>query len=87
MGDVVCAPHFCQNWRAEKRSAGFLVGAGLGYVGGLLTLGACLVYVIWAQNQGMSASPATYEKIPVLNGIRYYIDSYSVCFFIITEDG
>jgi UMF1 family MFS transporter len=30
-------------------------GWSLGYVGGLLTLGLCLAYVSWAQNQGLEA--------------------------------
>ena len=30
-------------------------GWGLGYLGGLLTLGSCLAYIAWAQQQGMTA--------------------------------
>lgn len=36
-------------------------GWGLGYIGGMLTLGLCLAYVLWAQGQGIPAS----EFVPV----------------------
>jgi MFS transporter, UMF1 family len=36
-------------------------GWSLGYVGGMLSLGLCLAYVLWAQSQGQSAS----EFVPV----------------------
>ncbi len=36
-------------------------GWSLGYVGGMLTLGLCLAYVLWAQGQGLPAS----EFVPV----------------------
>ncbi len=45
--------------RALGRVSGW--GWGLGYVGGMLTLGLCLAYVSWAQARGM---PAT-EYVPV----------------------
>ena len=36
-------------------------GWGFGYFGGMLTLGICLAYVVWAQKQGMPA----HEFVPV----------------------
>ncbi len=36
-------------------------GWGLGYLGGMLTLGICLAYVLWAQKQGLPAR----EFVPV----------------------
>jgi len=36
-------------------------GWGLGYVGGLVTLGCCLTYITWAQNQGQNPT----QFIPV----------------------
>ncbi len=36
-------------------------GWGLGYLGGMLTLGICLAYVLWAQSKGLPAS----EFVPV----------------------
>ena len=39
--------------RAMGRVSGW--GWGFGYLGGMLTLGVCLVYVIWAQGQGQQA--------------------------------
>jgi UMF1 family MFS transporter len=43
---------------AQGEAMGRVSGWGwsLGYVGGLVSLGACLVYVSWAQAQGMSAA-------------------------------
>ncbi len=43
---------------AEGESMGRVSGWGwsLGYLGGLVALGACLVYVTWAQAQGMPAT-------------------------------
>ncbi len=40
-------------------------GWGLGYLGGMLTLGLCLGYVLWAQAQGLPAS----HFVPVTMGI------------------
>jgi len=42
---------------AQSKSLGKVSGWGwsLGYVGGLVSLGACLAYVTWAQQQGQSA--------------------------------
>ena len=39
--------------RAMGRVSGW--GWGFGYLGGMLTLGVCLAYVIWAQGQGQQA--------------------------------
>jgi UMF1 family MFS transporter len=43
---------------AKPKALGRVSGWGwsLGYLGGMLTLGACLAYVTWAQNQGQQAA-------------------------------
>ncbi len=48
---------------ARGRALGRVSGWGwsLGYIGGLVSLGACLAYVTWAQNQGQTAA----EFVPV----------------------
>jgi len=48
---------------ARGRALGKISGWGwsLGYIGGLVSLGACLAYVTWAQEQGQQAS----EFVPV----------------------
>jgi MFS transporter, UMF1 family len=48
---------------ADSESLGTVSGWGwsLGYVGGLLSLGLCLAYVIWAQGQGQAAT----DYVPV----------------------
>ncbi|GAB4399002.1 MAG: MFS transporter [Rhodoferax sp.] len=40
-------------------------GWGLGYVGGMLTLGLCLAYVLWAQAQGQTGA----QFVPVTMGM------------------
>ncbi|MDH4375583.1 MAG: MFS transporter [Ramlibacter sp.] len=47
-------------------------GWGLGYLGGMLTLGICLAYVLWAQGQGIPASqfvPVTMLVTAVMYGL------------------
>lgn len=56
---------------AKGRALGKVSGWGwsLGYVGGLVSLGACLAYVSWAQAQGQSAAdfvPVTMVIVAVL---------------------
>jgi len=48
---------------ADSESLGTVSGWGwsLGYIGGLLALGLCLVYVTWAQGEGQAAT----EYVPV----------------------
>lgn len=48
---------------AKGRALGRVSGWGwsLGYIGGLVSLGACLAYVTWAQNKGLTAT----EFVPV----------------------
>ncbi len=55
-GESLCAAFLPELARGEAlgRVSGW--GWSLGYLGGLLTLGACLAYVIWAQNRDLSAS-------------------------------
>ena len=52
----------CRNWR-PARALGKVSGWGwsLGYFGGLVSLGACLAYVTWAQGHGQHAA----EFVPV----------------------
>ncbi len=47
-------------------------GWGLGYLGGMLTLGICLAYVLWAQGRGIPASqfvPVTMLVTAVMYGL------------------
>ena len=55
-GENLCAAFLPELARGEAlgRVSGW--GWSLGYIGGLLTLGACLAYVTWAQAGGASAS-------------------------------
>ncbi len=48
---------------ARQQDMGRVSGYGwsLGYVGGLLVLGVCLVYITWAEDQGQSAA----EYVPI----------------------
>ncbi len=56
-GENLCAAFLPELARGEAlgRVSGW--GWALGYIGGLLTLGACLAYITWAQAQG---APATH---------------------------
>jgi UMF1 family MFS transporter len=55
-GESLCAAFLPE--LARPQALGKVSGWGwsLGYVGGMLTLGVCLAYVLWAQAQGIPAS-------------------------------
>ena len=58
-------------------------GWGLGYLGGMLTLGICLAYVLWAQKQGVPAR----EFVPVtmlVTAVMYGLPAL-VTFALLTE--
>ena len=58
-------------------------GWGLGYLGGMLTLGVCLAYVLWAQKQGLPAS----HFVPVTLGVTalIYAAASTVTFTLLRE--
>lgn len=58
-------------------------GWGLGYLGGMLTLGLCLGYVLWAQARGVPAR----DFVPVTMGITafMYAAAASVTFALLRE--
>ena len=68
-GENLCAAFLPELARGEAlgRVSGW--GWSLGYVGGLLTLGACLAYITWAQAGGASAS----QFVPVAMLITAFI--------------
>ncbi|MEY4712249.1 MAG: hypothetical protein RIS88_1699 [Pseudomonadota bacterium] len=70
---------------ARPQALGKVSGWGwsLGYVGGMLTLGICLAYVLWAQGQGMQAS----EFVPVTLAITaaMYGAASLVTFWLLQE--
>ncbi|OGS96436.1 MAG: MFS transporter [Gallionellales bacterium RIFCSPLOWO2_02_FULL_57_47] len=68
---------------ARGRSLGRVSGWGwsLGYVGGLVSLGTCLAYVIWAQGQGQQAA----DFVPVtmlITAVLFAISSLPVFLFL-----
>ncbi|MFZ2301519.1 MAG: MFS transporter [Gallionella sp.] len=68
---------------ARGRSLGKVSGWGwsLGYVGGLVSLGACLAYVTWAQGQGQQAA----DFVPVtmlITATLFAISSLPVFLFL-----
>lgn len=50
-------------------------GWGFGYVGGMLTLGACLAYVLWSQARGLPAS----HFVPVTMLITAAVYGFAAC--------
>ena len=50
-------------------------GWSLGYVGGMLTLGLCLAYVLWAQARGLPAA----HFVPVTMGITAAVYALAAC--------
>lgn len=58
--------------RKEKLGAISGLGWGIGYLGGMLTLGICLAYILWAQSRGQTqtqAVPATMWITAVAYGL------------------
>ena len=58
-------------------------GWAWGYLGGMLTLGLCLAYVLWAQGQGQPAS----QFVPVTMMLTAVIYALSACFtFVLMKE-
>ena len=71
-GESLCAAFLPE--LAKRDSLGTVSGWGwsFGYFGGMLALGICLAYVLWAQGQGMSAAqfvPVTMLVTAVIYGV------------------
>ena len=58
-------------------------GWSLGYVGGMLTLGICLAYVLWAQSQGLPAS--TFVPVTLIITAAIYGAASLVTFWLLQE--
>ncbi|WP_225785493.1 MFS transporter [Xenophilus sp. Marseille-Q4582] len=58
-------------------------GWALGYVGGMLTLGACLAYVLWAQGRGLAA--AHFVPVTMLITAAVYALAACVTFGLLPE--
>ncbi|RZL90912.1 MAG: MFS transporter [Variovorax sp.] len=58
-------------------------GWGFGYVGGMLTLGLCLAYVLWAQSQGLPA--AHFVPVTMLVTAAIYGAAACVTFTLLPE--
>lgn len=70
---------------AKPEAMGRISGWGwaLGYVGGMLTLGVCLAYVLWAQGQGQTAGQ--FVPITMLATALIYALAASVTFALMKE--
>ncbi len=72
---------------ARPQALGKVSGWGwsLGYVGGMLTLGICLAYVLWAQAQGLPASQ--FVPVTLVITAAMYGAASLVTFWLLKERG
>lgn len=69
--------------RAMGRISGW--GWGFGYLGGMLTLGICLAYVIWAQGQGQQAE--SFVPVTMLLTASIFAVAATISIALIKERG